>query len=73
MTACFHFSMPGYLKQKECAAGIDNFDRLPGLPCCVYGQGHCDEHTIGTPKVEASKMPGYEPGFDAFNEEPEFT
>lgn len=69
MTACHYFSGVAYIDREPCGAGIENFDRLPGLPCCVYGQGFCEQHTIGKPKVPASKMPGYEPGFDAFNEE----
>lgn len=73
MTACYHFSGSLYINRKPCEAGVDNFDKLDDLPCCVYGQGDCNKHTVGKPKVEASKMPGYEPGFDEFNAEPECT
>ncbi len=59
MTACHHFSGVAYLKSEPCGAGIENRDRLPGLPCCVYGQGFCEHHTIGQPKVAASKMENY--------------
>lgn len=69
MTACHHFRGSLYVNHEPCLAKIDNFGKLGDLPCCVYGRGHCDEHTTSQPKVEASKMPGYVAGFDAFNEE----
>lgn len=59
MTACQHFSSRAYINHEPCGANIENFDRLPGLPCCVYGQGFCDQHTTGRPKVAAEKMENY--------------
>ena len=70
MTACRNFQMSLAFRKEPCLAGHDNAGKLDYWPCCIYGQGFCNDHATGEPKVDANKMPNFTPAFEAFGDNP---